>query len=176
MKKILTTILILSSLVFAKEYRSYTYAHVTKSKPIYEYRYNRVYNNECEDDYYESSYEPNYYNDNSNNIGLDTLIGATIGVAIGNQIGKGNGRDVAKVAGGILGASYANHNRHNNYNSHPKKYKKRHYKQCDDGYYTTAKKRVLVGYKNYFYYKNERHFKVTNRPKNRIKITKIVSY
>jgi len=174
MKKILTTLLILSSFVFAKEYRSYTYAHVTSSEPIYEYRYKRVYNEQC-DDYYESSYhEPRYYN-NTNNIGLDTLIGATIGVAIGNQIGKGNGRDVAKVAGGILGASYANHHR-NDGHAHHKKYKKRHYKHCNDGYYTTSKRRVLVGYKNYFFYKNKEHFKITSRPKNRIKITKIVRY
>ena len=47
----------------------------------------------------------------NNSIGLDTLVGATIGVAIGNQIGKGNGKDVAKVAGGLLGAAIANNSR-----------------------------------------------------------------
>lgn len=46
-----------------------------------------------------------------NSIGLDTIVGATLGVAIGNQIGKGNGRDVARVAGGILGAGIANSTR-----------------------------------------------------------------
>jgi len=173
MKKILTTILILSSFVFAKEYRTHTYAHVTSSEPIYEYRYNKVYN-DCEDDYYETSYEPRYY-DNSNSVGLDTLIGATLGVAIGNQIGKGNGRDVAKVAGGILGASIANHNRVDSYNSHHRKYKKRHYKECDN-HYRTSKRKILVGYKNYFYYRNTEHFKITKRPKNRIRITKTISY
>ena len=44
----------------------------------------------------------------NNSIGLDTVVGATIGVAIGNQIGKGNGKDVARVAGGLLGAAVAN--------------------------------------------------------------------
>ena len=44
----------------------------------------------------------------NNSIGLDTVVGATIGVAIGNQIGKGNGKDVARVAGGLLGATIAN--------------------------------------------------------------------
>ena len=48
---------------------------------------------------------------NDNSIGLDTIVGATLGVAIGNQIGKGNGRDVARVAGGILGAGIANSTR-----------------------------------------------------------------
>ncbi|MFX4242539.1 glycine zipper 2TM domain-containing protein [Aliarcobacter butzleri] len=44
----------------------------------------------------------------NNSIGLDTVVGATLGVAIGNQIGSGNGKDVAKVAGGLLGAVIAN--------------------------------------------------------------------
>ena len=48
---------------------------------------------------------------NNNTIGLDTIVGATLGVAIGNQIGKGNGKDVARVAGGLIGASIANNSR-----------------------------------------------------------------
>lgn len=52
-----------------------------------------------------------------NSIGLDTLVGATIGVAIGNQVGKGNGRDVAKVAGGLLGAGIANSSRTPSYSN-----------------------------------------------------------
>jgi hypothetical protein len=47
----------------------------------------------------------------NNSIGLDTVVGATLGVAIGNQIGGGNGRDVARIAGGILGATIANSTR-----------------------------------------------------------------
>ena len=53
----------------------------------------------------------------NNTIGLDTVVGATIGVAIGNQIGKGNGKDVARVAGGLLGASIANNSRTPSYNN-----------------------------------------------------------
>ncbi len=69
---------------------------------------------------------------NNNSIGLDTIVGATIGVVIGNQIGNGNGKDVARVAGGLLGATIANNSResrvyrnndnynnnYNNYNSY----------------------------------------------------------
>ena len=68
----------------------------------------------------------------NNTIGLDTIVGATIGVAIGNQIGKGNGRDVARVAGGLLGATIANNSRDSrayrdydnsdNYNNHYNSY------------------------------------------------------
>ena len=53
----------------------------------------------------------------NNSIGLDTLVGATSGVAIGNQIGGGNGRDVARVAGGLLGAGIANSTRTPSYSS-----------------------------------------------------------
>jgi uncharacterized protein YcfJ len=44
----------------------------------------------------------------TNAIGIDTLIGATIGVVVGNQIGRGNGRDAAKIIGGLGGAYAAN--------------------------------------------------------------------
>ena len=53
----------------------------------------------------------------NNSICLDTLVGATIGVAIGNQVGKGNGRDVARVAGGLLCAAVANGTRTPSYSS-----------------------------------------------------------
>ncbi len=53
----------------------------------------------------------------NNSIGLDTLVGATIGVAIGNQVGKGNGRDVARVAGGLIGAGIANSTRTPSYSN-----------------------------------------------------------
>ena len=47
---------------------------------------------------------------NDNSIGLDTIVGATLGVALGNQIGKGNGRDVAKIAGGGIWTYLLNKN------------------------------------------------------------------
>jgi hypothetical protein len=56
----------------------------------------------------------------NNELGLDTLVGATLGVVVGNQIGKGTGKDVARVAGGLLGATIANNtrdSRNNNYSS-----------------------------------------------------------
>jgi len=179
MKKLLAIILIFASMVvYAKERRTYSYAYVNHSEPVYEYRYDRVYE-QCEEDYYRSDYE--YYENerryDNNAIGVDTLIGATIGVAIGNQIGKGNGRDVARIAGGLLGATIANNTRdERRYNSNHRSYKKRGYSNCDDGYYTQRKRKVLVGYKNYFTYDNKEYFKITKRPKNRIKVTKTISF
>jgi uncharacterized protein YcfJ len=40
----------------------------------------------------------------SNHIGA-TLVGGAIGTVVGNQIGRGRGKDVARVAGAILGGA-----------------------------------------------------------------------
>jgi hypothetical protein len=168
MKKILALILIIGTLAFSKESVSYTHAYVTHSEAIYEYRNNRVYDDYYEeDDYYRSDYNQ-YSQTNTNNIGLDTIVGGTIGVIIGNQIGKGNGRTAAKIVGGLLGASVANHNRYeaNNYVKHPNK--KRHYRN--------QREKVLVGYRNYFVFENRQYSKVTNRAKKRIKIRKTINF
>jgi uncharacterized protein YcfJ len=110
-----------------------------------------------------------------NSIGLDTLVGATIGVAIGNQVGKGNGRDVAKVAGGLLGAGIANSSRtpsysngyydNNSYNNNYERsttYVRRNY---DDDYdrYVVYERRpapppVTIIYQNYDRYPNRYYY------------------
>lgn len=179
MKKLIIFILICSSFLFAKEYKRYTYAYVTHSEPIYEYRYDRAYNNDCEEEdyYYETSYNPRYDQTyNRNEIGVDTLVGATIGVAIGNQIGKGNGRDVARVVGGLLGASIANNTREKReYIDYDTRQVKR-YKECHDNSYSNRKTKVLTGYKNYFTIKGREYYKITKRPRDRIKVTHIIQY
>lgn len=172
MKKFLILILIISSFAFAKERRSYTYAYVNHSEPIYQYKYDRVYE-ECEEDYYHNTDYVEESN-NFNGIGLDTIVGATIGVAIGNQIGRGNGRDVARVAGGLLGATIANNTRHERYGTSQRHYRKQH-NQCENNY-TQRKRKVLTGYKNYFTYDNREYFKITKRPRNKIRITKTISF
>lgn len=174
MKKLLILLMILSSFVFAQDRRSYSYAHVYKSEPIYDYRYERVYE-ECQDNYYDNRYRSNdsYIEDNS--IGIDTIIGATLGVAIGNQIGKGNGNDVAKVAGGILGAVIANNTRDQRIYDNSNYYKSRNYNDCDR-HYTQRRTKVLTGYKNYFTYEGRTYTKVTKRPKDTIRVTKTISF
>lgn len=81
---------------------------------------------------------------NDNSIGLDTIVGATLGVALGNQIGKGNGRDVAKIAGGLLGASIANSSRTPSYGGYDESY--------NNNYYETP--RVYARPNNNYYYNN----------------------
>ena len=109
----------------------------------------------------------------NNSIGLDTLVGATIGVAIGNQVGKGNGRDVARVAGGLLGAAVANGTRtpsySNDYYSSPNDYGRSttyvrnnyYYDDYDryDRYYVYERPapQVTVVYQNYDRYPPRRH-------------------
>jgi uncharacterized protein YcfJ len=40
----------------------------------------------------------------SNHVGA-TLLGSAIGIALGNQIGHGRGKDVARVAGAVIGGA-----------------------------------------------------------------------
>jgi uncharacterized protein YcfJ len=42
----------------------------------------------------------------SNHVGA-TLLGSAIGVALGNQVGHGRGKDVARVAGAVIGGAIA---------------------------------------------------------------------
>ena len=174
MKKLLIPILILVGFIQANQDRVYSYAHVYKSEPIYENRYERVYE-QCEEPYYRSDYEENYRSNDSNSIGVDTLVGATLGVAIGNQIGKGNGRDVARVVGGLMGAAIANNSRDQRQVHRNHRYKKQ-YNSCNENYYTQRERRVLAGYRNYFTFENRQYTKVTKRPKNKIRVTKTISF
>jgi len=111
----------------------------------------------------------------NNSIGLDTLVGATIGVAIGNQVGKGNGRDVARVAGGLLGAGIANSTRtpsysngyydnnsyNNNYERSTTYVRSNYYDDYDR--YTVYERRpapppVTIIYQNYDRYPNRHYY------------------
>ena len=51
--------------------------------------------------------EANYASDrpfSSNHVGA-TLLGSAIGIALGNQVGHGRGKDVARVAGAVIGGA-----------------------------------------------------------------------
>ncbi|MFY9089071.1 glycine zipper 2TM domain-containing protein [Arcobacter aquimarinus] len=118
---------------------------------------------------------------NNNSIGLDTLVGATIGVAIGNQIGDGNGRDVAKIAGGLLGAAiannsrtptYSNNNAYYNNNSYDNGYERsttyvnnHYYNGYDRSYiYDRPSPQVTIVYQNYDRYYPKHHYKKHYHP------------
>ena len=103
----------------------------------------------------------------NNSIGLDTLVGATLGVAIGNQIGKGNGKDVARVAGGLLGASIANNSRTPSYSNNY--YDNNSYNTYNDRGY----ERTTTYVRNNYYYDDydryDRHY-VYRRPAPQVTI------
>jgi len=113
---------------------------VTHSEPLYREITKRIPYQECYDKE-ERVAVPEYYEDNS--IGLDTLIGITAGVALGNQIGKGNGRDAARVIGGLAGGLIS-HGMRDDYRN--VRYENRVRRVCETHYETSTSKR-LIGYR-----------------------------
>jgi len=104
----------------------------------------------------------------TNSIGVDTLIGTTLGVVIGNQIGHGNGRDAAKVIGGILGASTANNMRNRGCNTYETITK------CQPKYeYKTFNR--TIGWNNCAYIDGQRYCKQTKTPIKFLHIRKSIT-
>ncbi|MGB1227678.1 MAG: glycine zipper 2TM domain-containing protein [Poseidonibacter sp.] len=173
MKKVLLSILICGTFAFAKQHTTHTHAFVTHSEAVYEYRHNKRDYQRYDDSYENNRYRNNYNSSYSNNntIGLDTIVGGTIGVIIGNQIGRGNGKTAAKIVGGLLGAAVANntrYDRNDNYSAQTD------YVRYDN--YKSRNRKVLVGYRNYFIYKNKEFYKFSKHRKNRIRITETINF
>lgn len=173
MKRVIVLLVLFSNIVFAKSLQSSDFVYVTKSVPIYKNVTIKKPIQEC----YEQSYnqkvniESEYDN---NSIGLDTIIGATAGVVIGNQIGKGNGKIAAQIVGGLLGGKVANEIR--NTSSDDYYYETKTRTKCITKYKTVKNKKVIKAYKNYFILDGQEYFKITKKAKNRIKITKTITY
>jgi uncharacterized protein YcfJ len=180
MKKLSLLLIFLVTSLFAGENRYYDFAKVTYSQPIYEYVYDRGNpHKECREVRKKvTSYDNGYYSNHDDSLGVDSLIGAAAGAVIGSQVGKGNGRVAAQIVGGLLGAKVA-HEVRNNYRPNASYYD-------DDRYVTTTecytvhdrgvKRKVITGYKNYFTYKGTEHFKITDRPLNRVRITHTIDF
>ncbi|MGB6330003.1 MAG: glycine zipper 2TM domain-containing protein [Halarcobacter sp.] len=184
----LITILSISSL-FAGSDRFIDFAKVTYSEPIYEYVNSRSHRQECKEvrykvknDNYYDNYDDRYYSSNYNDgLGVDTLIGTAAGAIIGSQIGKGNGRVAAQIVGGLLGAKVAHEVRNNykpehNYNRNNRaEYRYETRTECYDKP-KRHKRKMITAYKNYFNYKGVEHYKVTNRPLRKVKITHRIDF
>jgi len=78
----------------------FDYARVTHVEPVYRTVRVNTPRQECWDQQ-RVSHNPGYQS------GTPTIIGGLIGGAIGNQFGKGHGKDVATIAGALLGGSIA---------------------------------------------------------------------
>jgi len=103
----------------------------------------------------------------TNSIGVDTLIGATLGVVLGNQIGSGNGRDAAKIIGGLGGATIANQMRQKRCKSYET------VTRCNPKYdYITTHK--TIGYNNCAYIDGKKYCKQTKEPIEYLKIEKTI--
>lgn len=184
MKRILLAGLFLTSSLFAGSDRFYDYVKVTYSQPIYEYVYDKKPQKKCKEVRYkvrDRNYDDRYYSSNYNDsLGVDTLIGTAAGAVIGSQIGKGNGRVAAQIVGGLLGAKVA-HEIRNNYKSsnvYNDTYDNYRYETKTECFKThkRVQRKEITGYKNYFVYNGVEHFKVTNRPIRKVKITHTINF
>lgn len=184
MKKFFLISLIFATSLFAQSDRFYDYAKVTHSEPIYEYNYDRNPRQECKEVRHRvRNYDDRYYSSNNydDNLGVDTLVGVAAGAVLGSQVGKGNGRVAAQIIGGLLGGKVAheirnNYKPQNNYNN--RNYDNYRYEtrtECHD-VRSRVKRKMITGYKNHFVYRGVNHYKITNRPKRRIKLTHIINF
>ncbi|RXJ89132.1 hypothetical protein CRV01_10980 [Arcobacter sp. CECT 8983] len=173
MKKLLLTTTFIVSSLFAGGDSFHDFAKVKYSEPIYEYVYEQEPQRQCDEVRkrvvdYNSSYSRN------DSLGVDTLVGVAAGAVLGSQVGKGNGGVAAQIVGGLLGGKVA-HEIRNNYHNDDSNYKYVTTTECYDTYKNVERK-VITGYKNYFVYKGVEHYKVTKRPKKRVKITHSISF
>lgn len=166
MLKKLFFLCLLTNILFGQEDRFYTYVNVIRSEPMYEYR-----DIPEQREYYNTTPSSSRSYESDNSIGLDTVIGATAGVILGNQIGKGNGKTVAKVAGGLIGAGVANGTRdsRNGTSTYNEDYRQ-------PNSYSIRRERVLTGYRNYFIYEGREYSKITYNPIDRVEIIKTIEY
>jgi uncharacterized protein YcfJ len=81
---------------------AYDYAKVISSKPVVRYVNVKVPVRECwQETHYYTAYEPRHRKPGR------TIAGAIIGGVVGHQFGGGRGKDVATIAGTMIGASIA---------------------------------------------------------------------
>jgi len=181
MKKLSLVLIFLVTSLFAGGDRFYDYAKVTYSEPIYDYVYDRGdTRTECKEVRKKvRDYDDGYYSDYNDSLGVDTLVGVASGAIIGSQIGKGNGRVAAQIVGGLLGAKVA-HEIRNNYNQEPRRYASNSRyvttTECYDVREQGIKRKVITGYKNHFTYNGDRHYKITDRPLQRVRISHTIDF
>jgi len=93
---------------YGGQQQRYDYARVTNVEPIYRTVRINAPRQECWDEE-RTTYNQGYQS------GTPTIIGGLIGGAIGNQFGKGHGKDVATIAGALLGGSIARDQQNKNH-------------------------------------------------------------
>lgn len=154
---------------------SFDYARVIKVRPIVEtYQVNHP-QEQCWNERVPVRSHYNNRNYRSTRTKTPQIVGAIIGGIIGNQVGKrggGNSRDVATVAGAVLGGSIGRDTQYQN-SRHQGRYERSQYQtvqRCEvtDNYVTQQE---VVGYKVKYKYNGEVfHTQVAEHPGKRIKV------
>lgn len=178
-KKILLSVVLLTVTMYAKSDVFHEKVKVSYSEPVYEYKLTNKTRQVCEEVRYKvrnDDYRDSRYDDS---VGVDTLVGTAAGVVLGSQIGDGNGRVAAQIVGGLLGARVANNIRNEKMeDSYYDGYRYETRIECKDKVAHNHKKRkkILVGYNNYFIYNGIKHHKFSKRPLRKIQITHTIQF
>ena len=142
----------------------YDYARVLSAQPIVRYVTVTTPIKECwqEDVHYTVDYRPP-------GIGGKTLFGAIIGGVIGHQFGGGTGKNVATVAGSLLGASIANNAAYKNAGYRTTEYT-RPVTRCETNYQSREEERI-DGYRVIYAYNGQKYAtQMPNDPGKRLRI------
>jgi uncharacterized protein YcfJ len=187
MKKISIFLPLIAALALHAESIQYTtYVKVTKSIPEYETVIERTPTQECWTEevpvtYYETYDAPRSSYRQGGDTTAGAIIGGVTGGVLGHQIGKGRGKDVATVAGAVLGTLAGQNMAKGNQQSYyeePRRVAKTRYerkRRCTTRY-TERKVRNFAGYKNIAYYKGKKIVKYSDRRLKRIPLTVTVTY
>lgn len=149
-----------------KHQARYDYARVTHVEPIYRTVRVNTPRQECWEEE-RASYQEGYRS------GTPMIIGGLIGGALGHQIGKGRGKDVATVAGALLGGSVARDVQNKKYSGgHANTYYETVCKTVDD-YHTEER---IEGYRVSYKYRGQIYTSRMDRePGERVRVRVRVS-
>lgn len=142
----------------------YDYARVLSAEPIVRYVTVRTPVKECweETENYTVDHHPAH-------VGGKTILGAIIGGVVGHQFGGGRGKDVATIAGSLIGASVANDAAHRNAGYGRKEYS-RPVTRCETSYRSHEEERV-DGYRVIYSYHGQKYStRMPNDPGKRLRI------
>jgi len=142
----------------------YDYARVLSAEPVVRYVTVRTPVKECweETEYYTVDHRPAH-------VGGKTILGAIIGGVVGHQFGGGSGKDVATIAGSLIGASVANDAAHRNARYGSKEYS-RPVTRCETSYQSHEEERI-DGYRVIYSYHGQKYStRMPNDPGKRLRI------
>ncbi len=180
MKRVVTTLALLTTLANAESFSFTQQIRVSESHPQYERTSERIPYQECYDK--RVRVQRAYGGGGTNTMNQDqvaaSVLGGAVGGVLGHQIGKGKGKDVATIGGAILGTIVGG-NMAQQHAQQQRIYQEPTYqtkRECVTKYRQSRAQSRLVGYENIAYYKGRRIVKISDRPLRTIPVTVTVSY